>query len=205
MPVALKVFVDNFLLFLALLNPVSKVLVVSILARGKSRRDLLRISLRSTVTAGVILLAFAAAGTLLLVSVFHVDLYSLKVVGGAVLLVAGFRALDRGKFLAADAAGKVEEVSIVPLASPLIAGPATITACISMGSMIGLPTTCAVIAAALTVNLAAMLAAPRIAGVLGRLGLLGPLIRITGMVVMALGVQMALGGIGEWWTSSVAA
>ncbi len=55
---------------------------------------------------------------------------------------------------------------------------------------------------ALVMNLAVMLIAPFVAKVLERYSILGPLIRITGMIVMALGVEMMLSGIGEWWVAA---
>ena len=89
----------------------------------------------------------------------------------------------------------------MPLASPLIAGPATITASISQSSIYGFSGTATVLGSALLVNLAIMLVAPFIARALERFSILGPLIRITGMIVMALGVEMGLQGVGDWWVA----
>ena len=43
-----------------------------------------------------------------------------------------------------------------------------------------------------------MLCARSIASVLTRLNVMGALVRITGLIVMAIGVQMVLGGLSEW-------
>ncbi len=51
---------------------------------------------------------------------------------------------------------------------------------------------------ALLANLALMLLARRIGGLLERLHATGPLIRITGLVVAAVAVQMILNGLAEW-------
>jgi multiple antibiotic resistance protein len=194
-------FLDGFLLFIALINPISKLLVVSIISQEQPYKRIANICIASTGMAALILLAFASAGRFLFVDFLHIHLYSLQVVGGGVLIMTGFNALEKGHFLAEAESKKLSEVSLVPLASPLIAGPATITASISQSSIYGFNGTASVLGAALLVNLVVMLTAPFIAKALERFSILGPLIRITGMIVMALGVEMGLQGVGDWWVT----
>ncbi len=115
-------FIDDFLLFISLINPVSKLLVVNIISHEQPYKRVWRICVASTAMAALILLCFAAAGKFLLVHFLHIHLYSLKAVGGGVLVMTGFNALEKGRFLAETEAEKMSEVSLVPLASPLIAG-----------------------------------------------------------------------------------
>ncbi|HHN47006.1 MAG TPA: MarC family protein [Planctomycetes bacterium] len=198
-------FFDDLLLFVSLINPVSKLLVVNILAQEQPFRRVIKLCIASTLMAAFILLSFAAAGKFLLVHFLHIHLHSLKVVGGAVLVASGFSALEKGRFLADIETKKLSEASIVPLASPLIAGPASITASISQASLVGFWRTASVLSVALAINLVVMLLAPYITRLLGRTGILGPLVRITGMIVMAIGVELALAGVGDWWLSVNAA
>ena len=51
---------------------------------------------------------------------------------------------------------------------------------------------------ALFINLAVMLLAKTIAAMLARFNVLGALIRITGLIVMTMGVQMTLDGAAHW-------
>ena len=90
------------------------------------------------------------------------------------------------------------DISIVPLAAPLIAGPGTITAAIAFASNYGETITMLSLTLAVFVNFLFMLGSRGIGRVLERLSATGPLIRITGLVVAAVAVQMVLGGLGEW-------
>lgn len=193
------VVISSALYLLALINPASKVFVLSSIDPPFSRRELLHVTLRATIAGLGILLLLCAVGRFLLSEVFHVDMYSLKVAGGIVLFIIGLTAVRKGVFFEkGDIAGR-SEISIVPLAAPLIAGPGTITAAISYSSHYGLILAMIAIGLAVGGNFVVMLFSMQIGKFLARLHAIGPLIRITGLVVAAVAVQMTLGGIGEWW------
>jgi multiple antibiotic resistance protein len=190
---------DLTLYFIAVINPVSKIFILSVLSQESSHDELRRISLRASIVALIILLSFAVLGNIILTSIFHVELYSFKVAGGAVLFYIGFKALSKGTFFEVDAKEKLSDVSIVPIASPMIAGPATITAAVSFTVEYGLPATLIAMTIALAVNLAVMLVAEHIGQVLMKYNLMGALIRITGLIVATIAVQMVFAGIGGWY------
>ncbi len=183
------------LALLALINPVSKIFVLSTLAEEADSRELRRISLKASMIAGAILLIFALSGKFILQTIFHVQLYSFQIVGGIVLFARGFMALNKGLFFETEANQKLEDASIVPLASPMIAGPATLSAAISFPVQYGLGRTLTAIIIAVTVNLLVMIYSQKIGSVLKRQNLMGALIRITGLIVATIGVQMMLEGI----------
>lgn len=187
------------LYMLALINPISKVFILSLLASRFTARQLRMTSIRSSGIALVILLSLAAAGHLILHFVFHVEVYSLRIAGGIILFAIGYKALTQGVFFESDAAEKMADISIVPLASPMIAGPATITAAISFPGEFGLFKTCAALILALGLNLVVMLSARQIGAILSSHNLMGALIRITGLIVATIAVQMVLSGVGEWY------
>jgi len=182
--------------FLALVNPVSKVFILSTTLR--SRAEVWRVSLRSTVVAFVLLALMACAGRLLFTSVFHVNIYSLKVAGGIVLFMVGLHAVRQGRFYDTTDEAATADISIVPLAAPLIAGPGTITGVISYASVHGELVTILCLSLALGANLVCMLLSLQIGRFLERINATGPLIRITGLIVSAVAVQMVLTGLGEW-------
>lgn len=180
------------LYLLALVNPVSKIFLLSTFSKEVRPRELWRLAWVSSLVGLGILLLFALAGKLLLRSVFHVEIYSFQIVGGAVLFAIGYRALSKGVFFEIDEKTSFEEMSIVPLASPMIAGPATITAAVSFSVQYGLPVTVSASALAVGINFLAMRWAGRIGAQLMRFNLMGALIRITGLVVATIAVQMVL-------------
>lgn len=183
------------LFFIAVINPVSKIAVISVLPETATSRDITQISIRSTIAAFLMLLVFALSGSFILSNIFHVQLYSFQIVGGIVVFYFGFMALKNGVFFEMDASKKLSDLSIVPIASPLIAGPATITAVISMSAEYTVLPVIIAIAMALTVNMTIMLLSRFIAKPLIRFNLLGVLIRIMGLFVASIGVNMVLSGI----------
>jgi len=137
-------------------------------------------------------------GHFLLKAVFQVEIYSLRVAGGSILFIIGLTAVRKGRFFERDIQDTSEDISIVPLAAPLIAGPGTITAAISFSSTLGTPITILSLTAAVIANFLIMLSSLWIGKTLQRLHVFGPLIRITGLIVSAVAVQMVLTGISQW-------
>ncbi len=188
-------FLNCLVALVALVNPVSKIFILSSLAKNAPPAQLRRISMKATVVAGGILILFALLGTFILQSIFHVKIYAFQIVGGIVLFLRGFQALNKGLFFELEHHQKLEDASIVPLASPMIAGPAALTAAVAFPSQHGMAVTLGAIVVALFINLLVMLSSREISRVLGRYNLMGALIRITGLIVATIGTQMVLDGI----------
>lgn len=189
------VLLNCTLALLALINPVSKIFILSTLAEEAAPRELRKISLKASFIAGAILFIFALIGKFILQKVFHVQIYSFQIVGGIVLFARGFQALNKGLFFETEANQRLEDASIVPLASPMIAGPATLSAAISFPVHYGLLRTLIAILIAVGVNFYVMIYSQRIGAILKRHNLMGALIRITGLIVATIGVQMMLEGV----------
>jgi len=183
---------------LALVNPASKVFVLSTMQPPYTWRTLCAVSLKSTLAALLILCGLTVAGNVVLDKVFNVDIFSLNVAGGIVLFIVGLTAVQQGRFYDARALHGVSDISIVPLAAPLIAGPGTITATLSFSSQHGVAATVTALSLALLANLVCMVFSLSIGRALNRVNATGPLIRITGLVVCAVAVQMILNGLQLW-------
>jgi multiple antibiotic resistance protein len=190
--------VENTLYFLALINPANKIFILSTMQPTYTWRELWAVSLRSTVVAFFILIILAASGQFLLVSVFHVQMYSLNVAGGIILFIIGLTAVRKGRFFEETTQRNVSEISIVPLASPLIAGPGTITAAIYYASLHGFFITTVCLSLALFINFLIMLSSLHIGEALERVNATSPLVRITGLIVSAVATQMVFSGVEEW-------
>ena len=80
----------------------------------------------------------------------------------------------------------------------MIAGPATITAAVSFPSQFGTQSTIIGILLGVSINLGVMLIAPQLSKVLSRYNIMGALIRITGLIVATIGIQMLLNGFSEY-------
>ena len=193
-----KFIISSILYFLALINPASKIFLLCSIDPRPSRRESVSLAVKSTLVAFIILLAVTAIGSPLLKNVFHVELYSLKVAGGVVLFLVGLSAVQRGRFHESAQRGKPDDLSIVPLGAPLIAGPGTITAAISFSSEEGFFLAALAMTIALILNFILMLVAFPIGRQLERIHATGPLVRITGLIVAAVAAQIIFDGLSEW-------
>ena len=197
---------ENAFYLLALLNPASKIMFLAAYEPKLSARQNFELAWKSSAAALVILTILAAAGHFILSRIFRVELYSLKITGGMVLFMIGWLAVREGRFVNrkenADHSTVAKEVdftdlSLVPLAAPLIAGPGTIAASISGTAEYGWLFMAFSLTAAIAVNFIIMLFSGSINRFLTKLHLQGPLIRLTGLIIAAVAVQMVIAGIKE--------
>lgn len=188
----------NALYLLALINPISKVSILAGLPPEQRDARFLSLAAKSSMVAAGILFGAMVVGNLLLRSIFRVELYSLQLAGGVVVFWVGLNALRRGVFFEHDSHAEIEDMALVPLACPMIAGPATIAACIGLRAQHELVMPTIAMLLALGVNHLIMMFSPSIGRMLGRFNILSALIRITGLIVMTIGTQMALDGISAW-------
>lgn len=204
---------ENSLYLLALLNPASKVMFLATYQPALSQRQIRELAWKSSLAALIILIILAGAGEIVLSKIFRVELYSLKITGGMVLFMIGWIAVREGRFINKKEenltvsgfgvekknSGDVDftDLSLVPLAAPLIAGPGTIAASISGTAEFGWLFMVLSLSAAIAVNFAVMLFSGSINRLLVKLHLLGPLIRLTGLIIAAVAVQMVIAGIKE--------
>ncbi|MBR2358464.1 MAG: MarC family protein [Lentisphaeria bacterium] len=204
--------VENSLYLLALLNPASKVMFLATYQPALSVRQIRELAWKSSLAALVILVVLAGAGEIVLSKIFRVELYSLKITGGMVLFMIGWIAVREGRFInkkeenttvsgfgVDENGGNVDftDLSLVPLAAPLIAGPGTIAASISGTAQFGWLFMVLSLTLAIFINFVVMLFSGSINRVLVKLHLLGPLIRLTGLIISAVAVQMVIAGLKE--------
>lgn len=190
-----NMILSYFVAVLALVNPIQKVLIVSSLQERFSPAELRYISLKSTFTAMLILIFFLYLGQVTFSYVFRVELYSFQITCGAVLMYNGLSGLLKGFFMKVDEHIKIADLTTVPIAIPMIAGPATITAAVTFPVQYGRFITIVAILLALLVNLIFMLEARKIGNFLIKYNFMNPLIRIIGLIVATIGLQMVFDGI----------
>ena len=198
MEFSISAVLENAFYLLALLNPASKVMFLASCDPPLTRKQNFELTWKSSVAAMVILALVAAAGQFLLCRIFRVELYSLQITGGLVVFVIGWTAIQEGRFLQRknnELRQDFTDLSLVPLAAPLIAGPGMIAAAIASSAQVGLFPTLLALFLALTINFAFMLFSSSINRILTHTHLLGPLIRLTGLVIAAVAMQMLINGL----------
>ncbi len=164
-------------------------------------------ALRASLTAGLVLATFAVAGAWIF-QVLGISLGAFKIAGGIVLLLLALDMIrtqpsrTRITEKEVEAGAGQEDVAIVPLAMPLLAGPGSIATVVVLMARArtgpwwhALPVlgAIAVTAAASYLILAG---AARTERVLGRTGL-AILERAAGLLLVAVAVQFMLDGLSE--------
>ncbi len=173
-------------------------------AEAPRRREIAR---RAAITCFGVLLVFALAGALIF-RVLGITLAAFKVAGGVLLLIMAVDMLRTRPSEARITAGEVEsgrekdDVAIVPLAMPLLAGPGSIaTVVVLMGRARSLRVwhgaiVLAAIAATVFASYLLLAGASRVDRVLGRTGL-NILERASGLLLAAIAIQFMIDGAVE--------
>ena len=187
-------FISAFITLLALINPVQKIFLINSLQERLSDKELRYISIKSSITAFIILVLFLFLGNMIFTYVFRIQLYSFRVTCGMVLLYSGWVALQHGVLINIDKDVRIQDISSVPIAIPMIAGPGTITATVTFPAQYGALVTVLAVFAALIVNLVIMLYAKNIGRVMIKLNIMSPFIRIIGLIIATIGIQMIFDG-----------
>ena len=177
----------------------SKIVIVSMLSKQYKHMEIEKLLVKSSIIAMIMLVVFAFAGEIILRDLFHISTNALMIAGGIVLSFMGFTALNKGVFFQAQNSQSLMDIAIVPLASPLIAGPATITATIVKAATLTPYFVTVSVIIAVLVNLLITSFSLNISGFLNKYNLTGALIRITGLFILAMGVDMALKGMKSYF------
>lgn len=89
----LKLLLGCFVAFVALVNPIQKVFVVTSLHKQFDEKTAKSISIRASFTALAILLFFLFVGRVVFSYVFHIELYAFQITCGVVLFYNGITGL----------------------------------------------------------------------------------------------------------------
>ena len=200
----IDVAIVAFTTFFVTVGPVDVAVVYAALTPHHPRAYRRAMALRATVVATGILLAFALLGETLL-TWLGISLPALRTAGGILLLLIGIDmvfARQSGGVSATPSetqeAAHRADISVFPLATPLIAGPGAMGAAILL--MAGAPdwrhqaTVLAMLLLVLLLTLVCLLTAVQIQRFLGITGA-QVLTRILGVLLSALAVQFIFDGI----------
>jgi multiple antibiotic resistance protein len=187
--------VKEALFFLIMINPISKAVIVNMLPSNLKEKKIGKFLVKGSFVALILLVVFAFAGSFILNTLFRIDINALRIAGGFVLALTGFKALDKGIFFQMDQNKSLWDLAIVPFASPLIAGPATITAVIVSSSTNAKWMVTIAIILAILANFIIMYLSLKSKTFFKKVNLTGAIIRITGLLIMAMGVDMMITGM----------
>ena len=198
-------FVNLFVLFLVVVDPVGNAPVFAGLTRGGDAVYRRRMAVKGVLIATVILFVFAFSGDWLLTAL-GITVPAFKVAGGLLLfLVALDMVFARHSGLRSTTLREEEEarsradLSVFPLAFPLLAGPAALTTILlTVGEARGDPrlffAMLAVLALVMAVTLACLLTAGQLMKLMGETGA-NVVDRLLGVLLAALAAQYVIDGV----------
>ncbi len=210
----IDLLVSTFVILLVVIDPIGLTPMFAALTHGGTPAYKRRMAFKGTALAAAVLVVFVLVGDGLLRSL-GISLAAFRIAGGILLFLlaidmvfarhSGLRSTTLREQAEAE---QRKDISVFPLAIPLIAGPGAITTVLlTIGSQPSLMTSLLfllVLSLVLLLTLGALLLAPRIMSVLGETGA-NVVTRTLGIVLAALAVQFILDGIaaGVHWMPPV--
>ena len=194
-----------FITLLVVIDPIGMAPLFSALTRGGSRVYRRRMAFKGLALAAAILLVFAFTGDALL-RFLGISLPAFRITGGVLLFLLAMdmmfarqSGLRSATVREQEEAQFKEDISVFPLAFPLLAGPGALTTILLItGDTRGDPLLFAgvlgVLGVVLLLTLASLLIAPRLMAVLGETGA-NVVDRLLGLILAALAMQYVVDGV----------
>lgn len=197
-------FISAIVTLFVVIDPVGCAPIYAGMARGAPERQFREMALRAIAISAGILIFFALLGERLLAAL-HIELDAFRIAGGIMLFVIALemvfekRTERREKRVEQlQATPEVEDVSVFPMAMPMIAGPGSIaTVMLLMGRAEGLTGTLVVLGALAVVLLATALALLMARPLMRLLGTRAEAVvsRMLGVLLAALAAQYVIDGV----------
>ena len=184
------VFLQSSLILFVILDPLGNAPIFYSLTMMLSEKDRRSIIKMSVIVATIILLIFSLGGPLIL-QFFSITVDDFRIAGGTILFIIAVKGI-LGRVEAESV--EREAVAIVPMATPLLAGPGSITTVIYIAQAFGIHYSVlsiiinSIIAYILLVN------GDKLLAILGKNGSIA-LARIMAMVLAAIAVSMIREGV----------
>jgi multiple antibiotic resistance protein len=204
----LDLFLSAFITLFVVIDPPGCAPIYAGLVKGAANRQMVGMALRACFIATIILVVFALFGENLL-GALHIELNSFRIAGGIMLFVIALdmvfekrtqRREERAEKVRAEHAGtpEVEDVSVFPMAMPMIAGPGSIATVMLLTSRAqGTEQTLVVLAALAAVMVLTFLSLAAAGPLMKLLGarVEAVITRLLGVLLAALAAQYVIDGI----------
>jgi multiple antibiotic resistance protein len=203
-------FLQALVTVVVIMDPFGNVPVFLSLTRTYSAARQRRAAAQASLLAAGVILVFALFGQGIL-RVLGISLTSLQVAGGMLLVLIALELLHPAAATRADgphdSGDQADNIALVPLGTPLLAGPGAIAATMlymrRAGSLAGALSVVAALVAAVGVVYLFLRYAPLLSRVLKRNGI-SVLSRVMGLLVAAIAVQLVATAVEQWVRHGVA-
>ncbi len=200
----LELFLSSFITLFVVIDPPGCAPIYAGLSHGATPHQRRSMAVRATVIAALILLGFALVGEDLLRSL-HIELDSFRIAGGLMLFLIALdmvfekrtqRREERAEKVMATP--EVEDVSVFPMAMPMMAGPGAIASIMLLAGgahgFEGTLTVLAALGAVMLLTLLSLLAAGPLMKALGA-KVEAVITRLLGVLLGALAAQYVIDGL----------
>jgi multiple antibiotic resistance protein len=194
----------TFTSVLFIVDPIAAIPTYLVITQQETPLERRRTARRACIAMTVLLVVFAATGTMLF-QAFGITLPAFRTAGGLILwfvamdMLHGERRTQEGREEVYEGQIK-EDVALTPLAIPMLAGPGAIsTAIVLAGQARGVGQTVVVYASIVLTGIISYLSLRLGEPLLGRLGKTGIRVvtRIMGLILAAVAVQFVFSGVRE--------
>lgn len=188
-----RAFAETFITLAVIMDPIGSAPIFISLTAGRPLAARRRAAIEAAAVAGALVAVFALFGRLIL-DYLHVSVESLTIAGGALLLLVALQMLQGQEMQQPETAN----VALVPLATPLLAGPGAIAAVMVLTKRYEDPagriSVIVGILAVVVVIALGLLLAERIARLL-RPSVIQLLTRMLGLLLSAIAVQFIVDAV----------
>ena len=206
----IELFTSAFITFLVIVDPPGCAPIFASLTRGTDAAHRRKMAVRSSVVAWCILMFFALLGEAML-DKLGIELASFRLAGGIMLFIIALEMVfekrtERREERAKEIEGtpEAEDISVFPMAIPMIAGPGSIASIMLLIGRADGPAEWGVVLGAMTAVIILTLLALLSAGPLMKLigaRLEAMITRILGVILAALAAQFVIDGLRQSFPS----
>jgi len=190
-----------FTSFFTLINPLGTMPIFMTMTKDLDQKHRTRTAKKASLIAFFTILLFAFSGQVLF-NFFGISVHSFRIVGGVIFFLMGMDMLQArlGKVKIQDSEihAYVDDISVTPLAIPMICGPGAITNAIVMmddaGSIEKKVVLIAVIFIVLLLTFLILYSSSRVIKFLGKTGN-KVMMRLMGLIVMVIAVEFFFSGL----------
>jgi multiple antibiotic resistance protein len=198
-------FIGAFVSLFTIINPFSTASVFHALSKGNSKKKNKEIAKKATLISIIVLVFFVFLGDTVLKS-FGVSIEAFKIASGILVLGVGYSMIYKGNrhfrnSEEEDHASEKEDISIIPLAIPMISGPgAMATALVLMenanGNALFILSIIVAIVLVCCIAYVLLLKSHTIDKYIGKTGI-SVIDKVLGLIVLVVGIQFILSGLGS--------
>ena len=134
----LEIFIQSFVLYFVVVDPIGSTPIFFVITKNLNIKDKIKTAVNSTIIALLVLIFFALLGNYILNNL-NITFSALKIAGGIIIFIVSLEMLfsKRQQRKKENTNFHSDNISVFPLAIPLLAGPAAIISVVVSVNNIG--------------------------------------------------------------------